>query len=537
MRRAPTAFVNGFARHWLSVRSARSVVRRSSSGRLRNVSVRTLHSRAEHTPFAQRERAAVSHLDEIDSSISVPADTIFALSSGAPHVVSGVAIIRISGPDAHWAVQQLLKRGTSLPPARRACVRSLVDPRTEKPLDESIVLIFNAPASFTGEHVAELHVHGSRAVMRAVLDALNSLDGTRRVRAAERGEFTRRAFECGRLDLTAVEGLADLLAADTERQRVQALRAVGGAAWRTLESWRADALHCLAHAEAALDFADDVDTATFDAVVPKAKLLSSAISARVDRDAAIGEIVRDGVRVAIVGPPNAGKSSLLNALAQRPVAIVADVPGTTRDVLTVSLDLHGVPVILADTAGLRATPADSIEAEGMRRARQAVSDAHVALVMCDARNPEESAAPDVGETRVIRVANKIDLLDRTQIARLPPALLPLTLLSREGHIGDSGLDAVVHALGDAVRECAETDGNNEEAPVVTRVRHRRHLQRAIAALDSFVAMRSGDEPFRLPMDVAAEELRIVCKEIGAIVGAVHVEEVLDIVFSEFCIGK
>lgn len=468
------------------------------------------------------------HDTEYPQSTSL-SDTIFALSSGSLGVVSGVAVLRISGVDAHWAVSQLLPRGSSLPKTRRAGVRHLIDPTTKQPLDQALVLTFAAPASFTGEDVAELHVHGSRAVLRGVLEALSSLSRHRRLRAADRGEFTRRAFENGRLDLTAVEGLADLLAADTERQRIQALRAAGGAARRAVEAWRTEALYCLAHAEATLDFADDVDDGTFDAVVPRAQALADAITARVARDGRVGEIVRDGVRVAIVGAPNAGKSSLLNALAKREVAIVADIPGTTRDVITVALDLHGISVSLADTAGIREEAGDEIEAEGMRRAREAADDAHIALVMCDARSPHCEVSEY--EANVICVANKIDLLGGGDVERLPGHMLRLSL--KMG--GDNGLDGVVEALGEAVRKCAL--GNEDEAPVVTRVRHRYHLERAADALGAFANMRSGEVRLRMPMDVAAEELRIACKEIGAVVGAIHVEDVLDVVFKEFCIGK
>lgn len=479
-------------------------------------------------------RVSVSRLSRLPSrrvpicalhSQSDNSDTIFALSSGSSGTVSGVAVIRLSGPQSHWAASQLLAEKASLPEPRKAGVRDLFDPTTRLPLDSALVLTFQQPRSFTGEDVAELHVHGSRAVVRGVLDALSHLGREKQLRAAEPGEFTRRAYETGRLDLTAVEGLADLLAADTAKQRVQALRAAGGALEHVVTEWRNSAVKCLAHAEAALDFSDDVDGSVFDEVVPRAAALAGKIEDRLSRDGRIGELIRGGVRVVIVGPPNAGKSTLLNALARRPVAIVADKPGTTRDVLEVSLDLGGHHVTLCDTAGIRSTVDDQVEAEGIRRAREKVSEADVALVMCDGR--EVSAANFEGlPTQVIRIANKIDLVGDTKI---PDEMLRLSLVQHS----EQGLDQVVAALTNKVTECV--DGS--ESAVITRARHRYHLERAASALQRFVSMRQPASRCAEPMDIAAEELRLAVSEIGAIIGTVHVEDVLDVVFSEFCIGK
>ncbi len=399
------------------------------------------------------------------------------------------------------------------------------------------MLVFREPASFTGEDVAELHVHGSRAVMRATFAALSGLG--ERVRPAERGEFSRRAFENGRLDLTAAEGLADLLAAETEAQRVQALRAAGGDARRVLEGWRADAKECLAHAEAVIDFGDDVDDAAFQDVVPRARTLQQEIEGKLAQDGRQGEIVRDGVRVAIVGPPNVGKSSLLNAIARRDVAIVSDVPGTTRDVLSVAIDLEGFAVTLADTAGIRETPADKVEAEGIRRARAVADDADITIIMQDARDVvgETVGAGGLEESEgvLIKVANKIDLLDERATGGVPTGLLGLSLA---GPPGRAPVDEVISALAEAVRKHVRRDGAaSAEIPIVTRARHRYHLRRAVSALKAFVEGRTGPSSAWLPMDIAAEELRIACRELGAITGVVHVEEVLDVIFRDFCIGK
>lgn len=425
-----------------------------------------------------------------------------------------------------------------MPAERRAVVRDLVDPRNGLPLDSALVLLFNAPRSFTGENVVELHVHGSRAVVRAVLDALSSLDSiSHRVRPSTRGEFTRRAFENGRMDLTAVEGLADLLAANTQLQRIQALKAAGGNTATVISEWRSRALQCMAHAEAVLDFSDDVDDDVFHSLVPRVRELSQDINSRLVRDGRAGELIREGVKVAIVGAPNVGKSTLLNALAQRPVAIVTDIPGTTRDVLSVDFDLKGIPVTLFDTAGIREMPDDKVEEEGIRRARQTLSHAQVAVMVVDARRPDleiSSHSASLGQVdgkRVIQVANKTDLLDETSRGKLPPNMLHLSLLHE-----NEGLDNLVNVLTREVGLCVGSS-DDEESALVTRSRHRYHLQRAVRALEEFVAMRNVPEKVQLPMDVAAEELRLACKEIGAVLGTIHVEEVLDVVFQEFCIGK
>lgn len=463
-----------------------------------------------------------------DPSLPVDDDaTIFALSSGSAGAVSGVAVIRLSGPSSFGAVQALLRPGASLPPPRRAALRSLVEPETGLPLDSALVLLFASPASFTGEDCAELQVHGSRAVVRATLRALSTLPG---LRPAGRGEFARRAFEQGRLDLTAAEGLADLLAAETPAQRVQALRAAGGGAREVLERWRETAKGLLANAEAVIDFGDDVGDAPFQETVPGARDLRDAIADRLAADGRAGEVVRDGLRVAIVGPPNVGKSSLLNALAARDVAIVGARPGTTRDVLAVALDVQGFAVTVADTAGLREAPDDEVEAEGIRRARSAAKDAHVVVAIGDASPPEVPADAAV----VVRVANKCDRLSAADRARLPQDVLAVSLLDAKARA--EGVERVLDALAEQARVYAG-DAGEAEQPVVTRARHRYHLERAGRALSTFVDGRCGDPRRFLPMDIAAEELRTVCRELGEVTGAVRTEEVLDVIFRDFCIGK
>lgn len=495
-------------------------------------------------------------------------DTIFALSSGSG-VTAGVAIIRVSGPAVRFCVEKLLRVGETsvkFPRPRYATLRKIFHPSSEELLDECVVLYFPGPKSFTGDDIVEFHVHGSRAVIAGVVDALSYIDGFEGkpsiVRPAERGEFTRRAFENGKMDLTSVEGLADLISADTAMQRKQALQQLGGEVRRLLEQWREEIKSCLAHAEAVIDFGDDVDEDAFEAIVPRIRKLRDQLKTHL-YDGGRGEIVRGGARVAIVGEPNAGKSTLLNALAKRPAAIVSPLAGTTRDIVEVHLDVDGMPVIVSDTAGLRDETHDPIEIEGMRRARDAASNADVTILVHDASNgrleeavaslparlclgKSESNTPTVN-TQVICIANKVDLVPKQTFAdsiRGVPVF-------RTSLLHNEGATEVINRLKEVLaRQFLQSDrdrgssaehghdGKNDAVPVITRARHRYHLSNAVSALDSFMAGRTGDDrDIYLPMDLAAEDLRIAGKELGAITGVIHAEEVLDVIFSEFCIGK
>ena len=361
------------------------------------------------------------------------ADTIVALASGAGR--AAVAVIRISGPHTR-SVLEAICGGAPPPPARRAALRRLHDPRDGALIDRGLVLWFPGPASFTGEDVAELQVHGSRAVVQAIIDAVLSLPG---MRLAEPGEFARRAFESGRLDLTEVEGLADLVQAETEAQRRQALAQSEGSLMRLYESWRGELLKAQALVEAGLDFADEADVATdvsakSDAIV--ADLLAAIVAHLADRR---GERLRDGVCVVIAGPPNVGKSSLLNALARRDVAIVSEEAGTTRDVIEVHLDLGGIPVILSDTAGIREAEG-RVEAAGIDRALARVEDADIVLWLADATDPARTPIRRFGATKnkdaptcavEIAVMNKLDLA-REAAAALPEGALAISAKTGEG---------------------------------------------------------------------------------------------------------
>jgi tRNA modification GTPase len=362
--------------------------------------------------------------------------------------------------------------------------------------------------------MAELHTHGSRAVVSAVIEAVLSLPGTR---VAEPGEFARRAFENGKLDLTQVEGLADLISAETEAQRRQALAQAEGSLRTLYEGWRTELLRAQALVEAGLDFADEGDVAADVAV--KADAIVAPLCASISHHLADrrGERLRDGVRIVIAGPPNVGKSSLLNALAKRDVAIVSEEAGTTRDVLEVHLDLGGLPVTLTDTAGLRETES-KVEAEGVRRALSRTEQADVVLWLVDAAAPIWEL-PAALETRTaICVLNKIDL-ERGAT----PHRDCLQISAKTGQ----GLDQLIEELEEQAAHIAETGLGS---PLMTRARHRAELDGARTALGRF-----GDPS--LSPELKAEELRIAARHLGRLTGRIDVEEVLGAIFGEFCIGK
>ncbi|MEJ2226628.1 MAG: tRNA uridine-5-carboxymethylaminomethyl(34) synthesis GTPase MnmE [Alphaproteobacteria bacterium] len=471
--------------------------------------------------------------------------TIYALSSGLGK--AGVAVIRISGPQTANALRQLVGK---LPPPRVASLKTLRHPFNGEVLDRGLVLWFPAPHSFTGEDMAELQVHGGRAVVECVLAALGGLDG---LCLAQPGEFTRRAFENGKLDLTSAEGVADLIDAETAVQRRQAIHQSSGALQTLYEDWRGELISALAHVEAALDFSDedDVPDTVDTAARPIAKALHSQISAHL-ADGRRGEIIRDGVRVVIAGPPNAGKSSLMNALAQRDVAIVSAQAGTTRDVIEVRLDLGGVPVILMDTAGLR-EEAGEIEGEGIRRALQCAEDADLVLWLNEAQHFQNGFLCDgtddlpcemQGVSRIIRVASKLDLISNAErsnfsvshnaavsgegtIAASPKfSVTSSTLLPLSVHTGD-GMDTLLLCLSN---EAAFMVGSGESA-VITRARHRQELQTCVTALEHFLLGTS------VELELRAEDLRQAATALGRITGRVDVEDVLDKIFGDFCIGK
>jgi tRNA modification GTPase len=442
-------------------------------------------------------------------------DTIFALSSG--HGRAGVAVIRVSGPGAGDAAKLL---AGSLPPPRKAALRTLRDPESSESLDRALVLLFPRPSSFTGEDVVEFHVHGGPAVIAGVVGALGRLPG---MRAAEAGEFVRRAFANGRLDLTEVEGLADLIDAETAAQRRQALRQSEGALGELYERWRGELIEALAHVEAALDFSDEADVPeTVDRQArPVVERLAAEIAAHLD-DKRRGERLRDGFTVVLAGAPNAGKSSLLNGLSRREAAIVSPEAGTTRDIIEVHLDLDSLPVTILDTAGIREAEG-AIEQEGVRRALDRAAHADIVIWLVDAENPQWT--PPGGFATM--GGPLLTVLNKSDVARPKPAAgVTGPVLEISAKTG-AGLDALSEALAEKVGEGFEA----AEAPVITRARHRRELERAHGALSDFLA---GDRGL---LELRAEDLRAAAHALGRITGRVDVEDVLDRIFAGFCIGK
>ncbi|CAI5635517.1 unnamed protein product [Oreochromis niloticus] len=440
------------------------------------------------------------------------ADTIFALSSG--HGRCGVAVVRVSGPASATALRCMAGFTQRLPPPRTALLRSITDPRSTEVLDRGLVLWFPAPRSFSGEDSVEFHIHGGPAVITAVLQALGSVPG---LRPAEAGEFTRRAFQAGKLGLTEVEGLGDLIHAETEAQRRQALRQMSGELGRLYQDWSDRLKRCLAHVEAFIDFSED-------------ELIEDGVLNRVDvsvRDlqAEIERHLKDERR------------------GQRPAAIVSPIAGTTRDVVETALDLGGFPVLLSDTAGLRDS-SDLVEREGVRRARERVEQADLTLVVVDSAHlPSEvdraaaflrehlsSVLPDTG--RCLLVLNKADLLPEKQRQKLDMELrgvsgLPaVCLISCQTNEGLKDFLTVLHSSVKTL--CGDPLFG---APTLTQARHRAHLQCCAAALAQYQRYRDTD------LALAAEGVRLAVTSLGRITGRVGAEEILDIIFKDFCIGK
>jgi tRNA modification GTPase len=435
-------------------------------------------------------------------------DTIFALSSAPGR--AGVALIRVSGPSAGDCTRALT--GGAMPEPRTATLRRLRDDAGQ-PIDQALVLWFSRPASFTGEDMVEFHVHGGRAIVARVLATLARLPGCR---PAEPGEFTRRAVENGKFDLTQAEALKDLIDAETESQRVQALRQYDGTLAALCEDLRGRLIRASAWAEAEIDFSDEevpVD------LVARSRTTILAIVQEIQKhmdDSQRGELVRDGVFLTLIGPPNAGKSSLLNALAKRDVAIVAETPGTTRDVLEVKLDLGGYAVVVADTAGLRDV-ADAVENEGVRRALARAESSDLVLLLLDGSAPDPFAGlpPGIADRAVLTVWNKCDL-------PWPERHQGLQLSLKTGE----GFEQLLRAIERKVAERLDLPG---EAPVLTRARHRYALEQAVVSLKR--ALAAGEA------ELFAEDLRLATRWIGRITGRIDIEDLLDVIFRDFCIGK
>lgn len=433
-------------------------------------------------------------------------DSIVALSSG--RLPAGVAVVRLSGSKTRFALETIAR---TVPPARTAIYRTLFD-AGGVPIDRGLVLFFEGPQSFTGEDVAEFQVHGGRASVAALLQALTALGG---VRHAEPGEFTRRAFLNGRLDLTETEALADLIAAETEAQRRFALANAGGAQRDLYLGWRRRLVHARAMVEAEIDFTDEEDVPGSVAGTIWADVRALVIE--IDRHAAgfhAAEIIRDGYDVVILGAPNAGKSSLFNALARREAAIVTEEPGTTRDLLEVALDVHGIKVRVTDTAGLRAA-GGRVESIGIERARARAREADLVLVLEDLSAPVV-VDPEAGRP-AMRIGTKADLMPGSQ----PQGNYDLVLSALTG----AGMAELLEEIGRRASIALEEAG----AVLPSRLRHIELLERTKGFL--LDAANGRDAELR------AEDLRLAADSLGRIVGAVDVEDLLDVIFSQFCIGK
>ncbi|MFM7084902.1 MAG: tRNA uridine-5-carboxymethylaminomethyl(34) synthesis GTPase MnmE [Hyphomicrobium sp.] len=442
--------------------------------------------------------------------------TIYALSSAPGR--AAVAIVRISGPRAGTILNVM---SPSRPKPRFAVVRDLLDPESGAILDKALVLWMPGPRSFTGEDFAELQIHGGRAVVAAVLDAVGRIPDCR---LAEPGEFVRRAFYNGKIDLTEAEGLADLLDAETDAQRQQAVRQARGELSAVIESWRSSIIDGLSLVEASIDFSDEKDVAkdTFDKARSSIQTLQSSLCHYLD-DANRGEILRDGFRIVLAGPPNVGKSSLLNVLARKEAALVSEEAGTTRDVIEVHLDIDGFPVILSDTAGLRQTEM-RVENAGIQKALEIVREADLILCLIDPSTPQKQIPEDLKPyaERILLVFNKSDLIkDKADIA-LPDDGILLSAKSGEG------IKDLTKRLGMIVKHRLT---NRTHIPSLTNARQRTLVLEAQRNLKSFLENNSYDTELR------AEDLRQAAHALGRLTGRIEVEEILDRVFSRFCIGK
>ncbi len=444
-------------------------------------------------------------------------ETIFALAT--PKGVSGVAVIRVSGSQAQEVLDGLTSRGQGR--ERELTYSAFVDPKSGDLVDRGMCVWFKGPQSFTGEDVAEFHFHGSRAVVVKLGQLLIDLG----CRPAEPGEFTRRAFANGKYDLLQVEALSDLLSAETDAQRQQALHQMDGALSKIYFGWRDRLVRVLAAVEAEIDFPDeDVPEGQWRLHLPEVAGLRDEVRSHL-ADNRRGQVLRDGVDVVLLGPPNVGKSSLLNALTHQDVAIVSDIAGTTRDVVESRLDLNGVPVIFRDTAGLR-TSSEPIEREGVRRAKAAAEAAEIRiwLTSCD-------TAWDAGLVELFEEARRphdVLVVNKMDIGAPPSRSLPGNLTAFELSAASGlGLESLLAHLSDVVQEAYAFSAT----PALTRARHRHLLAQVACRLGELIELET------LDIAVVAEHIRLALRTLGEVTGQVNVEEVLDLVFQEFCIGK
>ncbi len=442
--------------------------------------------------------------------------TIYALSSGPG--ISGVAVVRVSGKETAEVVKKLT--GEELPSPRVATLKKFNKIDTNELIDEGVIIWFPGPNSYTGEDLAEFHVHGSRAVVSALHSSISKI---KNCRLAEPGEFTKIAFQNGKINLLKAESIADLVSSETEIQRKQAIKIMSGKSSDQFNSWREKLLKILSHIEAKIDFPDeDLPKDILSEIQKTSDQISSEIKKILD-DQKVGERIREGFKIAIVGPINAGKSSLLNYLSKRDVAIVSEIAGTTRDVIETHLNLDGYPVVVSDTAGIRDSK-NEIEKKGIKLALNRAEDADLKLVIIDVKNVDfTDVFKDLVKKNAILVVNKSDLLNgklNEQIKNYDHVLISIK--------NNSNLDKLISKIKNKLENKFVSHGDI----LITRERHRQHLEQCINHLQNFKS-KNGSEEF----DKAAEDLRLATRHLGMIVGKVDVEEILGSIFNDFCIGK
>ena len=442
--------------------------------------------------------------------------TIYALSSGPG--ISGIAVVRVSGKDTSEVIKQITSE--DLPSPRVATLKKFNKIDTNELIDEGVIIWFPGPNSYTGEDLAEFHVHGSRAVISALHSSISKI---KNCRLAEPGEFTKIAFQNGKINLLKAESIADLVSSETEIQRKQAIKIMSGKSSDQFNSWREKLLKILSHVEAKIDFPDeDLPKDILSEIQKTSEQVSSEIEKILD-DQKVGERIREGFKIAIVGPINAGKSSLLNYLSKRDVAIVSEIAGTTRDVIETHLNLDGYPVVVSDTAGIRDSK-NEIEKKGIKLALNRAEDADLKLVIIDAKNVDFTGVlKDLVDENAILVVNKSDLLNGKLNEKL----------KKHDHIlisikNNSNLDKLILKIKSKLENKFLSHGDI----LITRERHRQHLEQCINHLQNFKS-KNGSEEF----DKAAEDLRLATRHLGMIVGKVDVEEILGSIFNDFCIGK
>ena len=442
--------------------------------------------------------------------------TIYALSSGPG--ISGVAIIRLSGKETANAIKLLT--GKELPKPRVATLRKINKINTSELIDEGLILWFPGPQSYTGEDMAEIHVHGSKAVVEALHSSLSSIEN---FRLAEPGEFTKLAFQNGKINLLKAESIADLISSETEIQRKQAVKIMNGKSADQFNLLREKLLKILSHVEAKIDFPDeDLPNDILDEIKNNSNEVIKKIE-KILNDQKVGERIREGFKIAILGPTNAGKSSLINHLSNRDVAIVSEIAGTTRDVIETHLNIDGYPVIISDTAGIRDSK-DEIEKKGIKLSLNKAEEADLKLLVIDAKNPEfTDVFKGLLDQNAILVINKSDLLKNDidlEIKNISHVLISIK--------DNKNVDELISKIKNILKNKFITSGDI----LITRERHRQHLQQCLDHLNNFNQKKEIED-----FDKAAEDLRLATRHLGMIVGKVDVEEILGSIFNDFCIGK